>query len=62
VRALDGDVGLQLALEHRPDVAAALDGDAVGHERPLHARRQRRREVARLVGVRQEHALGFSAR
>ena len=60
--AVDRDVGLQLALEHRPDVAAALDRHAVGDERALHARGQRRREVARLVGVRQEHALGLLGR
>ena len=51
------DVGRQLALEHRPRehraTAVALDGRAVGDERAIEARGQRRREVAGLVGVRQ---------
>ena len=51
---------LQLALEHRPHVDVAsgprLDRRDVGHERPAQPRGQRRREVARLIRVREEHA------
>ena len=59
-RALRHDVGGELALEHRPRrtpcraVAVLIAGD-VGDERAIEARRQLRREVARLVGVRQQH-------
>ena len=58
-RSGGADVRVQLSLEHRPRVDEAavlfLMRHDVGDERPLEPRRQRRREVAGLIGVRQEH-------
>ena len=52
------DVGAQLPLEDRTniDVAVRLDANRgdVGHERTVKPRSQRRREIARLVRVREE--------
>ena len=59
-RPLRHDVGGQLALEHRPRRTRSrrrpvlIAGD-VGDERAVEPRRQLRREVARLIGVRQQH-------
>ena len=57
--ALRRHLGHELALEHRPQErgarAAALHAHDVGHERRAQARRQARRVVPRLVGVRHDH-------
>ena len=60
-RSLEDHVGDQLALEHRARErrlpVGLAERDDVGDERAIEARRQRRREVARLIGVRQHHEL-----
>ena len=49
----------QLALEHRPrkrrGAAGLLHADHVGDQRAVEARRQGRREIARLIAVREKH-------
>ncbi len=60
------DVGHELALEHRArergGAVHRADGRDVGDEGAVEARGQRGREVARLVGVRQQHVRRRPAR
>jgi hypothetical protein len=53
------NIGGELALEHRPDEDGSAGGvfhrSRVGDERALQPGRQLRREIAGLVGVREQH-------